>query len=269
MRPCKFPVLRSTFSVRGGWPRRRRVHSTGPADPMQDLRPKTMLFCAVLALAIALGAVLRGRRGIRWLFAAFAADIALWYGSQSLAGFFQPDIWERVTGVLTVLLPQFAIHLFQNIVPLEEPSTRTKARGASRPCARSRCLVLERLALPRPLVRPRHPRHLRLRSARGGAHHPGGPRSSEPVAAGPRPGAVPRLRREPPPRRFRWRSFLSYLGVHLASHRRRARHRLPLRPRRVGHAAAALGRHLRALRGRLLVSTALAFSLAARSSTCS
>jgi two-component system sensor histidine kinase HydH len=93
---------------------------------MQDLRPKTMLFCAVLALAIALGAVLRGRRGIRWLFAAFAADIALWYGSQSLAGFFRPDIWERVTGVLTVLLPQFAIHLFQNIVPLEVPSTRTK-----------------------------------------------------------------------------------------------------------------------------------------------
>ncbi len=85
-----------------------------------------MLFCAVLALAIALGAVLRGRRGIRWLFAAFAADIALWYGSQSLAGFFRPDIWERVTGVLTVLLPQFAIHLFQNIVPLEVPSTRTK-----------------------------------------------------------------------------------------------------------------------------------------------
>jgi two-component system sensor histidine kinase HydH len=93
---------------------------------MQDLRPKTMLFCAVLALAIALGAVLRGRRGIRWLFAAFAADIALWYGSQSLAGFFRPDIWERVTGVLTVLLPQFAIHLFQNIVPLEVPSTRTR-----------------------------------------------------------------------------------------------------------------------------------------------
>jgi signal transduction histidine kinase len=93
---------------------------------MQDLRPKTMLFCAVLALAIALGAVLRGRRGVRWLFAAFAADIALWYGSQSLAGFFRPDIWERVTGVLTVLLPQFAIHLFQNIVPLEVPSSRTR-----------------------------------------------------------------------------------------------------------------------------------------------
>ncbi|MGH7439023.1 MAG: hypothetical protein ACRENE_25320, partial [Polyangiaceae bacterium] len=107
----------------------------GPPERMQDLRPKTMLFCAVLALAIALGAVLRGRRSIRYLFAAFAADIALWYGSQSLAGFFQPDIWERVTGVLTVLLPQFAIHLFQNIVPLEEPSTRTRLARFSAVCA--------------------------------------------------------------------------------------------------------------------------------------
>lgn len=85
---------------------------------MQDLRPKTILFCAVLALAIALSVLLRGRRAVHWLFAAFATDIALWYGSQSLAGFFRADLWERVTGVLTVLLPQFAIHLFQNVVPL-------------------------------------------------------------------------------------------------------------------------------------------------------
>jgi two-component system, NtrC family, sensor histidine kinase HydH len=85
---------------------------------VQDLRPKTILFCAVLALAIALSVLLRGRRSVHWLFAAFATDIALWYGSQSLAGFFRADLWERVTGVLTVLLPQFAIPLFQNIVPL-------------------------------------------------------------------------------------------------------------------------------------------------------
>src|SRR5580704_3453768 len=93
---------------------------------MQDLRPKTILFCAVLALAIALSVLLRGRRAVHWLFAAFATDIALWYGSQSLAGFFRADLWERVTGVLTVLLPLFAIHLFQNIVPLEVRSTRTR-----------------------------------------------------------------------------------------------------------------------------------------------
>src|SRR5258708_13864894 len=92
---------------------------------MQDLRPKTMLFCAVLALAIALGAVLRGRRGIRWLFAAFAADIALWYGSPSLAGFFRPAIWEPVTGVLTLLLPPFPIPPFPHAVPIAVPSTRT------------------------------------------------------------------------------------------------------------------------------------------------
>ena len=86
---------------------------------MEDLRPKTILFCAVLALAIALSVLLRGRRAVHWLFAAFAADIALWYASQSFSGFFRPDLWERVTGVLTVLLPQFAIHLFQNVVPRE------------------------------------------------------------------------------------------------------------------------------------------------------
>jgi len=93
---------------------------------MQDLRPKTILFCAVLALAIALSVLLRGRRAVHVLFAAFAADIALWYGSQSLAGFFRADLWERVTGVLTVLLPLFAIHLFQNIVPMDVPSTKTR-----------------------------------------------------------------------------------------------------------------------------------------------
>jgi two-component system, NtrC family, sensor histidine kinase HydH len=95
---------------------------------VEDLRPKTILFCAVLALAIALSVLLRGRRAVHWLFAAFATDIALWYGSQSLTGFFRVDLWERVTGVLTVLLPQFAIHLFHNIIPLE--SERKKPRLA-------------------------------------------------------------------------------------------------------------------------------------------
>jgi two-component system, NtrC family, sensor histidine kinase HydH len=93
---------------------------------VEDLRPKTILFCAVLALAIALSVLLRGRRSVHWLFAAFAADIALWYTSQSLAGFFRADLWERVTGVLTVLLPLFAIHLFQSVVPLEVRTTQTR-----------------------------------------------------------------------------------------------------------------------------------------------
>jgi two-component system, NtrC family, sensor histidine kinase HydH len=93
---------------------------------LEDLRPKTILFCAVLALAIALSVLLRGRRAVHWLFAAFAADVALWYASQSLAGFFRAEIWERMTGVLTVLLPQFAIRLFQNVVPLEVRGTTTR-----------------------------------------------------------------------------------------------------------------------------------------------
>ncbi len=87
---------------------------------MSELRPKTILFCAVLAFAIALSMLLRGRRPVHWLFAGFAMDVALWYGSQSLFGLFQAPIWVRATAILTVLLPQFAVHLFQAIVPLEQ-----------------------------------------------------------------------------------------------------------------------------------------------------
>jgi two-component system sensor histidine kinase HydH len=86
---------------------------------VEDLRPRTTLFCAILALAIALGVLLRGRRSVHWLFAAFATDLAFWYLSQSLYASFKAPIWVRATGVLTVLLPQFAVHLFQTIVPVE------------------------------------------------------------------------------------------------------------------------------------------------------
>jgi hypothetical protein len=95
---------------------------------LSELRPKTILFCAVLAFAIALSMLLRGRRPVHWLFAAFAAEIALWYGSQSLFGLFQAPIWVRATAVLTVLLPQFAVHLFQAIVPLEVGAPRAHRR---------------------------------------------------------------------------------------------------------------------------------------------
>jgi len=77
-----------------------------------------------LALAIALSMLLRGRRGVHWLFAAFSLEVALWWGSQSLYGLFQATIWARVTAVLTVLLPQFAVHLFQSIVPIDGESER-------------------------------------------------------------------------------------------------------------------------------------------------
>ena len=78
--------------------------------------------------------LLRGRRGVQWLFAAFSLEVALWWGSQSFYGLFQATIWVRVTAVLTVLLPQFAVHLFQSIVPIEgeaeRPSKLTKVATA-------------------------------------------------------------------------------------------------------------------------------------------
>ncbi|HEX4516191.1 MAG TPA: hypothetical protein VH054_21740, partial [Polyangiaceae bacterium] len=68
---------------------------------MEDLRPRTTLFCAILALAIALGVLLRGRRAVHWLFAAFATDVAFWYASQSFYSLFQAPIWVHATAVLT------------------------------------------------------------------------------------------------------------------------------------------------------------------------
>lgn len=85
-----------------------------------DLRTRTTLVCGALALAIAASTLLRGRvRVVHLLFAAFAADIGLWYLSQSLFGFFQSSIWERFTAILAVLLPQFALHLFEAMIPHE------------------------------------------------------------------------------------------------------------------------------------------------------
>ncbi len=86
---------------------------------MEELRPQTTLFCAVLALTIALSVLLRGRRPVHWLFAAFATECALWWANQSFIDLFKATIWVRATAVLTVLLPQFAVHLFQSIVPAE------------------------------------------------------------------------------------------------------------------------------------------------------
>jgi signal transduction histidine kinase len=85
-----------------------------------DLRTRTTLVCGALALAIAVGTLLRGRaRPVHLLFAAFAGDIGLWYLAQSLFGFFQAAIWERFTAVLAVALPVFALHLFEAMVPNE------------------------------------------------------------------------------------------------------------------------------------------------------
>lgn len=86
---------------------------------MEDVRARTTLFCGVIALAIAVSMLLRGRRTVYFLYAAFAMDVAFWYGSQSLGGLFQSSLWfwSRATSVLTVLIPQFAVHLFEAVVP--------------------------------------------------------------------------------------------------------------------------------------------------------
>jgi signal transduction histidine kinase len=85
------------------------------------LRYRTTLVCGALALVIAVSMLLRGRvRTVHLLFAAFAGDIGLWYLSQSLLGFFQSKTWEQFIAILAVLLPQFALHLFEAMVPYEQ-----------------------------------------------------------------------------------------------------------------------------------------------------
>lgn len=64
------------------------------------------------------------------LFAAFAADIGLWYLAQWLYHFVQADVWARFTAILAVLLPQFALNLFEAIVPPESgKSTLPRVAG--------------------------------------------------------------------------------------------------------------------------------------------
>jgi signal transduction histidine kinase len=83
-----------------------------------DLRTRTSLFCGVLALAIAVSILLRGRpRRAHLFFAGLAGDVGLWYLAQWQYHSGRGDFWERSTAVLAVLLPQFALHLFEAIVP--------------------------------------------------------------------------------------------------------------------------------------------------------
>src|SRR5688572_19150258 len=96
-----------------------------------DLRTRTSLFCGALALAIAVSILLRGRtKRPQLFFAAFAADIGLWYLAQWLYQWVRADVWARFTAVLAVLLPQFALHLFEAIVPQpERRSTLLRVAG--------------------------------------------------------------------------------------------------------------------------------------------
>ncbi len=105
-----------------------RSHTTDLvyATHVDDIRARTTLFCGVIAFAIALSMLLRGRRSAHWLFAAFSFCLAFWYVSQSLAVLETSarPLFDRMTTVLTVLLPQFGVHLFHSIMPLEAPRER-------------------------------------------------------------------------------------------------------------------------------------------------
>jgi two-component system sensor histidine kinase HydH len=84
-----------------------------------DLRTRTSLLCGALAVIIAASILLRGRtRRAQIFFALFSLDIGLWYLAQWLYHFIhQALLWWRFTAVLAVLLPQFALHLFEAIFP--------------------------------------------------------------------------------------------------------------------------------------------------------
>ena len=138
-----------------------------PAADAGGLRTRTSLFCGALALAIAVSILLRGRpKRPQLFFAALAADIGLWYLAQWLYHCGRSDLWARCTAVLAVLLPQFALHLFEAIVPEPERRStllrvagvlgRAHARaGAGRSTATASCAALVF--------------SLRLRADRGGA----------------------------------------------------------------------------------------------------
>jgi two-component system sensor histidine kinase HydH len=98
-------------------------------DLANDLRLRTTLVCGALALVIAASSLLRTRIAKRHvLFAAFAADVGLWYLSQSLFGFYQAPLWERLRVVLPVLLPALVVNLFEALVP-EEDAARQRSRA--------------------------------------------------------------------------------------------------------------------------------------------
>jgi two-component system, NtrC family, sensor histidine kinase HydH len=97
---------------------------------MDDLRARTTLFCGALTFAIALSVLLRGRRLIHFLFAGFATCVAGWYASQSLSALYHSQVWEQVTTVFTVLIPQFALHVFEGTIESTKSTRFTKVAMA-------------------------------------------------------------------------------------------------------------------------------------------
>src|SRR6266508_632292 len=82
-----------------------------------EFRPETELISAVLALAIAMGVVLRSRkRKLHWLFVAFASNVALWYLAQFLRDRFGGPVWSRALELVAVLQPQAGIRFLRAFV---------------------------------------------------------------------------------------------------------------------------------------------------------
>ncbi len=80
-------------------------------------RAQTELIAAVLALAIAIGVVLRSRkRRLHWLFVAFAANVSLWYLAQFLNDRVHGAFWSRIVGLSAVMLPQPGIRFLRAFV---------------------------------------------------------------------------------------------------------------------------------------------------------
>ncbi|MCH2110178.1 MAG: ATP-binding protein [Polyangiaceae bacterium] len=92
---------------------------------MLDLRTRTSLFCALLALAIAASLLLRRQvPRPRRLVAALAGNLGLWYLAQWLYLYIQDDFWARATAILAVPLPHIALNLFEALIP--EPGRRSR-----------------------------------------------------------------------------------------------------------------------------------------------
>ena len=89
-----------------------------------DLRTSTSLVCGVLGLALATSTILRGPFSLRGRvararlsLAGFAATLGLWYLAQWLYHSGRAEVWARSTALLALLLPQFALLLFDTILP--------------------------------------------------------------------------------------------------------------------------------------------------------
>lgn len=101
-------------------------------DLRLDLRTRTMLVCGVLAFAIGISSLFRARvRRVHVLFALVAADLGLWYASQSLLGLYNAPIWEAFVGAGAVLLPLATAGLFEGIVPRPQGGPSPLLRGVA------------------------------------------------------------------------------------------------------------------------------------------